>query len=309
MEAVVAVATHRNLEGLQRLVPALLKQTVSLGVELMVVDNASTDGTREWLFREDGPLTILRLPENEGPGAAFNAVFASRPEAEAYVLFADDTIPRGDEVERLLRSLHSDDHLGIVAGEPVTESGEHLASSYTRRPFAEVFPLLWNRWWGRTPGPADRVPEYVDLVGGSGMTVRGELVRAIGSFETILWPAAFEDLDYCARARFQGWEIAVDREVPIYQEVSVTMNRVFGSQYQALRRASGLLYAALNYPLVIVIGRFLEAAINALTSPNAGIRRGDAHGLLRCARAWRLLVRGRRFRRRLRQKRALGPAS
>ncbi len=308
LDPVVAVATHRNLEGLRKLVRGLLEQTVPLGIELVIVDNASRDGTLEWLSRERGPMTVLRLPHNEGPGAAFNAVFRSRPRAEAYVFFADDTLPRGDEVAKLLRSLRSDDRLGIVAGEPVTERGDHLASAYTRRPLKRAFPLLWGRWWGGSPLSMEGTLEYVDLVGGSGMTVRGELAREIGPFETLLWPAAFEDLDYCARAKFRGWEIAVDHGIPIYQGVSVTMAQVFGRQYQAISRSSGLLYVALNYPLVIAIGRLLEAGANAVTSSNGVIRRGDAQGLLRCAQAWRPLVRGRKIRRRLRQMRRTTPA-
>lgn len=307
VDPVVAIATHRNLEGLRRLVPGLLEQTVPLGIELVIVDNASQDGTAEWLSRKRGSVTVLRLPHNEGPGAAFNAVFRSRPRAETYVFFADDTLLRGDEVVKLVKSLHSDDRLGIVAGEPVTEGGDHLASSYTRRPFQSTFPLLWGRWWGGNSPSAEGTLEYVDLVGGSGMTVRGELAREIGPFETLLWPAAFEDLDFCARARFRGWEIAIDHGIPIYQEVSVTMAQVFGRQYPAVRRSSGLLYVALNYPLVIAIGRLLEAGANAVASPDGVVRRGDAQGLLRCARAWRPLMRGRKIRRRLRQMRKTTP--
>ncbi|MFQ5985733.1 MAG: glycosyltransferase family 2 protein [Thermoplasmata archaeon] len=299
----MAVVTHRNLVGLRRLVPVLLQQTASLGIELVIVDNASQDGTREWLSREGGPMTVLRLPDNDGPGAALNAVFETRPEAEAYVLFGDDALPRGDEVAKLLRSLRSHERLGIVAGEPFTAKGDHLAPSYTRRPFERAFPLLWGRWWGANPASSGGTLEYVDVVGGSGMAVRGELAREIGPFETILWPAAFEDLDYCARARFRGWAIAVDHGVPIHHEVSVTMTRVFGEQYPVVRRSSGLMYAALNYPLVIAIGRLLEAAINVMTSSDEVVRRGDAWGLLRCTRALRPLLEGRQVRRRLRQMR------
>ncbi|MEE9592632.1 MAG: glycosyltransferase [Thermoplasmata archaeon] len=305
---VVAVVTHRNLEGLRRLVPTLFEQTVSLGIELVIIDNASEDGTREWLSRKKGPVTVLRLPQNEGPGAARNAVLESRPNAETYVFFDDDALPRGDEVADLLRSLHSNERLGIVAGEAVTEGGNRLATSYTRRPFQSAFPLLWGRWWGGDPARAEGTLEYVDVVGGSGIAIRGELARKIGPFETILWPAAFEDLDYCARTRFLGWEIAVDHGIPIRQEVSSTMAQVFGRQYPAVSRSSALMYVVMNYPTIMTIGRLLEAGIHVLTSSNGKVRQGDARGLLRCARAWRRLLQGRRVRRRLRRARRTAPA-
>jgi GT2 family glycosyltransferase len=211
-------------------------------------------------------------------------------------------------VAELLRSLHSDGHLGIVAGDAVTEGGNRLAASYTRRPFQRAFPLLWGRWWGGGPTRAEGTLEYVDVVGGSGIAIRGELARQIGPFETILWPAAFEDLDYCARTRFLGWEIAVELGIPICQEVSATMAQMFGQQYPAVSRSSGVLYVALNYPAVMAISRLLEAGIHVLTSSDSEVRRGDAQGLLRCARAWRSLLHGRRTRRRLRHARRAASA-
>lgn len=305
---VVAVPTHRNLRGLRHLVPLLLEQTVSLDLELVIVDNASDDGTREWLAGVQDGLTVLRLPLNEGPAAAFNAVFQWRPLAEAYLFFGDDTLPEGGEVARLLDALRSNDRLGIVGGVATAPGGDALTTTYTRRPLERAFPRLWTEWWGENPGRAGGTLEYVDVVSGSGMAIRGDLSREIGPFETLLWPVAFEDLDYCARARFRGWHVAVDHAIPIRQEVSTTTTKVFGSEYAAIRRSTGLLYAAMNYPILIAAGRVLEAWINALTSPTYRTRQGDARGLLRCARAWRPLLQGRRMRRRLRRVRRTTPS-
>ena len=61
---VAVVVTFNRLALLQRLVPRLL-ETEGLA-EILVVDNASTDGTGEWLASQPAPVVPMTLPDNRG---------------------------------------------------------------------------------------------------------------------------------------------------------------------------------------------------------------------------------------------------
>lgn len=75
--ASVTVA-HNAARVLPRQMEALLRQTRSLQ-EIIVVDNASTDGTSELLAERYPQVTVLRIPENLGAGGAGRSIRRTLP--------------------------------------------------------------------------------------------------------------------------------------------------------------------------------------------------------------------------------------
>jgi GT2 family glycosyltransferase len=97
------IVTRDRLELLMQCLEALAAQTRPPD-RILVVDNASGDGTREWLAGRGG-VDVLRLEENVGGAGGFHAGLRAAVEggAEWAWLMDDDTIPRPDALEALLR--------------------------------------------------------------------------------------------------------------------------------------------------------------------------------------------------------------
>lgn len=100
---VAVVVTRDRLALLRQCVEALRSQTRRPD-RVLVVDNASSDGTAEWLASQDDVET-LRLDVNVGGAGGFHAGLrrAHADGAEWAWLMDDDTIPRPDALEALLR--------------------------------------------------------------------------------------------------------------------------------------------------------------------------------------------------------------
>jgi len=103
-ESVVAlVVTYNRRELLRECLQAVLAQT-RRPEQVLVVDNASTDGTREMLRDEFAEVEVLALERNEGSSGGFHAAFAAGAARPADWLWCmdDDTIPAPDALELLL---------------------------------------------------------------------------------------------------------------------------------------------------------------------------------------------------------------
>jgi rhamnopyranosyl-N-acetylglucosaminyl-diphospho-decaprenol beta-1,3/1,4-galactofuranosyltransferase len=99
---VAVVVTFNRLALLQRLVSRLLE--VGGLAEILVVDNASTDGTAEWLAAQAAPVSTLSLPDNRGGAGGFDVGVRAAYDggADLIWLMDDDGIPEPDCLKILL---------------------------------------------------------------------------------------------------------------------------------------------------------------------------------------------------------------
>lgn len=98
------VVTYNRLEMLKRCVGALINQTCTC--DILVIDNASDDGTEEWLLSKKNVLSYLRMEKNTGGAGGFNAGMREAVlRGYKYIwIMDDDTIPKEDALEKLLEA-------------------------------------------------------------------------------------------------------------------------------------------------------------------------------------------------------------
>ncbi len=103
MRVAAVVVTYNRLPLLQRLVARLREVPELAGGEVLVVDNASTDGTGEWLAAQDDVLT-RSLAENRGGAGGFHdgLGWAVERGADLVWLMDDDGLPDHDCLRLLL---------------------------------------------------------------------------------------------------------------------------------------------------------------------------------------------------------------
>jgi GT2 family glycosyltransferase len=206
--SIASVTVVYNGAGvLQEHLDSLKRQSRKLE-EIIVVDNASTDRTREMLAADYPEVAVLSLPENVGIAGGLSAgiSYATAKRQHDWVwLFDQDSVPADDALEQLLaarRLLHAAaDNIAILA--PVCMNRE------TRM----VYPgLSWGRWgFGPVNGSADQPVHFVDMVISSGSLLRREAVEKVGLPRADFF-MDFVDYDHCLRLRRNGYQIAIVRD-------------------------------------------------------------------------------------------------
>jgi GT2 family glycosyltransferase len=202
----VTVAFNGEHE-LPRQLDALRRQSHPI-CEIIVVDNASSDGTLPMLRARYPYVTVLNLTTNEGVGGGYAAGLAYAAIQKKYDwiwLLDQDSIPREDALERLLQGLNFVDvdreSIGILASLPIHPGTNTLYPG-----------SVWlNGWHRKAPDPSALPISFVDAVISSGSLVRRQAVEQAGLPRADFF-MDFVDLEHCLRLRRHGYKIAVVRD-------------------------------------------------------------------------------------------------
>ena len=215
----IAVVTHESEVDLRRSLPGLVAVAERLDAPLVVVDNASTDGTRsllaDWAGRSER-LTVVENDVNVGFAKAANRGAAEAGDRDLLVVNPDVELPGPAPVEALARALRERPGAGIVAPRLVGADGlvqpsaRRLASAPAMLgslpTVAQLVPPLHSAY-ERYLGPSlSEERRAVGWVIGAAMLVRREAFDAVGGFDEGFF-LYMEDADLCRRLSLAGWDV------------------------------------------------------------------------------------------------------
>ena len=184
--------------------------------EIIVVDNASTDGTPDLIVKHYPTIRLIPNDRNVGFTKATNQGIAASN--GKYLLWLNtDTILRPDALFQLVQFLDQHPKVGIVGPKVLNLDGSFQPQC--RRglptPTASLFYLtkldrMWpeNQQLGQyllTYLPID-VANEVDAVSGCCLMARREVWDTIGPLDERIFGFG-EDIDWCVRAKKAGWEV------------------------------------------------------------------------------------------------------
>lgn len=181
-----------------------IERTVPWGhAEVVVVDNGSTDGTRDLLrtWESEGRLRAVCNNGNAGFGAACNQA-AALARGEHLLLLNNDTIPEPGWLETLVTAL-DDPGVGIVGSRLLypDRTIQHAGIAFA----PNGLPFHAHRGVGEHD-PAVLEDADVAAVTGACLLIRGETWRDLGGFDDLFF-FYVEDVDLCIRAWDAGYRV------------------------------------------------------------------------------------------------------
>lgn len=265
--------------------------------QIVVVDNASLDGSLERAIADHPSIQIIRNYQNFGPGVARNQ--GARITRSDFVLFVDpDVIIPVGAVKRMRSELGNGP--GVVA--PALLSAAHGRVEFGGTADLVGFPVPLPR-----PGPALYVPA-------AAMMTPRECFEELGGFdERFFWG---EELDYCWRVLLAGGEVTVLPDVVAEHACGVSTpggyardGRLETTAFRVLNRERAALATLLKcVPAVQLtltvpsfVGYTLALALGALVSGRRDISAGLLSGLVWNAHEARTTFKQRRSIRRSRR--------
>jgi GT2 family glycosyltransferase/glycosyltransferase involved in cell wall biosynthesis len=239
-KASVIVVTYNNIELTKACLESLDKYSAYSELEIIVVDNASSDGSgaflAEWVKAAPNRKIILN-EDNKGFAAANNQglVLAS---GEYLVLLNNDTYVTPGWIGTLINHLRRDNTIGLIG--PVTNNIGNEAKiniSFTgMEDMLKVSAVHTRRHLGQTM--------QLHNVAFFCVMMRRDVYERVGPLDEIFGKGFFEDDDYCRRVEQLGLRVVCAEDVFIYHHLSASFNKLRSKDRQALFEQNKATYEA-----------------------------------------------------------------
>ncbi len=211
----VILVSYNTREVLRECLLSIIAGTDGLNIEILVVDNASSDGSPEMISAEFPQTLLLRSEVNLGFGAANNLALEIAS-GRYFVLLNSDAFLTPGALRQAIQHMEEEPECGLGGGRLVGRDGFPQPSS---RSFHSVLNDLLvlsglaaryptSRFFGRfdrtwaDPG----MPARVDWVPGAFSILRPEALRRTGYFDPAFF-LYYEEVDLCLRFKRSGFAV------------------------------------------------------------------------------------------------------
>lgn len=202
MKITAVVVTFNRLELLRKGIQCL---RANKGLtEIIVVNNGSTDGTREWLGQQEG-LCVVNQENVGGSGGFYTGIQKAYEEGADWIWCMDDDVfPREDCLQALMRHIDMAD-VGIVVPRRMLE-GRVFTHEFKAYNLSNPFVSLKQ---GKLAGKD--ITEATEIAGADfeGPFIRRDVVERIGLPNRELFIFC-DDTDYCLRAHLAGFRLVYE---------------------------------------------------------------------------------------------------
>ena len=249
--------------------------------QIIVVDNASHDGSADLVARDFPTVTLLREPENRGFAGGVNRARAAAT-GDHLLLLNPDIEATAAAIDTLSRTLDADPRIGAVAGRLVNADGTPQRGFNVRRfpTLASISAdlLLIDHLWPDNPASRryfardlpDDVPADVDQPAAACLMVRAMLFDVLGGLDERFHPAWFEDVDFCRRLQAAGARIRYEPRATFIHRGGVAMRALGLGSFSRIWYRNLALYVRKQHGLaawltvkgLIAIGMLLRVAIS-----------------------------------------------
>ncbi len=224
-------------------------------VEIIVVDNGSTDGSVDLVRKRFPDVELVELQDNKGfaGGASVGLYMAS---GDIVATINPDVKLDPDWMAVVVDTLLSDEHIGIVGSKILYPDGETIQHAGG----VVHYPLATTEHIGRGEPDTGQYnhSRTVQFVTGAALAMRREVGRDLQFFDESFFPVFYEDVDLCVRAEKLGLRVLYQPKAVAYHKESVTLDHTTGLYY-SYYHANRLRYIIKHYSPEQVMLDFLPA--------------------------------------------------
>jgi len=252
-ELAVIIVSYNTRDDLARTLDSLAKAPPATAHQVVVVDNASEDGSLDMVRSRHPGVLAIDAGANLGFSKANNIGIRATASDLVLLLNSDTEVPRG-AVDGLVGDLKAHPEAAIAGPRLLDGQGRpELSTGRMIGPFNELRQKLTSTLYERGFGPARRrverslaTPREVDWVSGACLLVWRADAEAVGLLDERFFLYT-EDVDFCASVRRRGRRVRFVPSVEV-RHLRGRSRRASPSAASAAYRRSHLAFYAKHHP-------------------------------------------------------------
>lgn len=237
---------HRNgIDRLKAVLDSVINASNAID-EIIIVDNASTDGSISTISKTYKDITVIYNEHNTGYGYAANQAINKGSGKYFLICNNDITIPE-DSLDRFEDIFTSDQKIGMVSGQQTNLNGDNVRTS-------SKAPSLFSEFDGIGRIDHSKDPKETTEVGilrGACLAVRKLAIDEVGTYDDDFF-FYFEDTEWCIRMAREGWKVVIAPHIKI-PHIGGSSSNEFYSQSRIEFYRSRILFWKKIYPKYLVI--------------------------------------------------------
>ncbi|MBT9170699.1 MAG: N-acetylglucosaminyl-diphospho-decaprenol L-rhamnosyltransferase [Actinobacteria bacterium] len=225
----IMIINWNTRELLLKCLQSITRHASPKKLEVLVVDNGSTDGSTEAVRKSFSQVRLIKNEENLGFARAANQGIKNSSARHILLLNSDTEVYEGT-LERVIDFLDREEKVGAVGLKIVNPDGSlqhscrRFPSFITATAHAFLGPVMPNNPFSQEYKLArwdHRQVEEVDWVSGAAMGLRRQALDEVGLFDERFY-MYLEDMDLCERLKERGWQVK-------YLPDAVVLHHIAGS--------------------------------------------------------------------------------
>jgi GT2 family glycosyltransferase len=213
MDITIIIVSWNTRNLLKNCIASIEEQKKDLKIQIIVVDNNSSDGSRDMIKKHFPDVQIINSGGNLGFAKANNLAV---PQAKApHLLFLNpDTIIKENTLQKMKEYLDSHPDIGALGCKAINlnDTVQELIVQWFPTPFTEFLALLVLTYENILrlkkilPFKDPNYSSEVSFLFGMCLMVRKVVIEQVGAFDERFFMYS-EDLDLCRRIRDGGWKL------------------------------------------------------------------------------------------------------
>ncbi|WP_336820139.1 glycosyltransferase [Bacillus subtilis] len=216
MKTSIIILTYNQLVLTKQCLKSIWKHTNSDCIEIIVVDNGSSDGTCDYL-KHLSSIKVIFNKTNKGFAKACNQGLEVAT-GDNILFLNNDTVVTSQWLEPMIKLLYQDDKIGMVGPVSNYVSGpQQISVDYTSLEEIEHFS---QRHGMEHRGKSRAVLRLVGFC----LLVKKEVLDKIGGFDERFEGGSFEDDDLCLRALQEGYQLKIALDSFVHHQGHATFS-------------------------------------------------------------------------------------
>lgn len=236
----VVIPTYNRREKLRRLLDSVLRSDYR-NIEIIVVDDASTDGTDKEVGNLKGVRFVRNCKERLLAGSRNIGILNS--DGDLIFLVDDDNVIAEDAISELVNVMQRDATVGVAG--PVMyylNDPSRVWCVQVKRNYITSRTVFPQR--DRCHVRLDQIAESDDFP--NAFMLRKSVVDKVGLFDEVNFPIHYDEADFCNRVRRVGFRVALAPDARVWHDTPSPDEKVGETRRFSIHTEKRAFYAARN---------------------------------------------------------------